>query len=81
MAFFEATRPNQYPRRTQAGHGLYYEGDGHGMGRTYVRLDIFSIPQFHYGRKLFAVNSVCVYATAADAAIIPQKQLIDSRLP
>ena len=36
------------------------------MGQTYVWLDIFSIPQFHNGCKLLAVNSLYVYATAAD---------------
>ena len=33
-------------------------------------LDIFSIPQFHDGCKLLAVNSFYVYATAADTLII-----------
>ena len=36
------------------------------MGKTYVWQDIFSIPQFHGGCKLLAVNSIYVYAAAAD---------------
>ena len=33
-------------------------------------MDIFSIPQFHNGCKLLAVNSLYVYETAADGFII-----------
>ena len=40
------------------------------MRKTYVWLDIFSIPQFHDGCKLLAVNSLYVYETAADGFII-----------
>ena len=39
------------------------------IGKTYVWLDIFSIPEFHDGCKLLAVNSLC-YAAAADDLII-----------
>ena len=50
----------------QTALGLYCEASGHGMDKTYVWLDIFSIPQFHDGCKVLAVNSLYVYATAAD---------------
>ena len=50
--------------------GLYCELDGHSMGKTYVWLDIFSIPQNHDDCKLLAVNSLYAYATSANALII-----------
>ena len=42
-------------------------------------LDIFSIPQFHDGCKLLAVNSLC-YAAAADDLIILHGLLSSSLL-
>ena len=40
------------------------------MRKTYLWLDIFSIPEFHNGCKLLIVNSLYVYATAVDGFII-----------
>ena len=50
--------------------GLYCEVNGHVMRKTYVWLGTFSIPHFHGDCKLLAVNSVYVYATAADGILI-----------
>ena len=46
------------------------ENNSDDIGNTYVWLDIFSIPQFHNGYKLFAVISLYVYAAAAEGLII-----------
>ena len=50
--------------------GLYREVNGHVMRKTYVWLDTFSIPHFHGDCKLLAVNSLYVYATAADGLLV-----------